>query len=124
MEELQKLKLPFSYSAAEEDPREDNREKLDRCCVGLVQVTLHHQVLDAMLARASSEAERGDWLRGRPRATQERCLLLTKLPAAANADGGSIDDESTLRQAMYNEGRSWWERFRKPEERSWDKHKP
>lgn len=106
--ELIKLRLPFHYSAAREDPPEEENEKMQRDDGPLVEVKLRSSVLKAMLERASNEQEREDWALGRARRTQDRRLLLSELPPP-----GSAAADISMGQALYEDGQQWWEKNRK-----------
>lgn len=61
-----------------------------------------------MLDRASCPEERADWIVGRTRHNQRRRLLLAELSEVP------VGSPAVMRQAMYDEGREWWEEQRKP----------
>lgn len=115
-EELTKPRLPFTYSAAKEDASEDEDARLDKL-KGRVEIRPRPAVFKAMLDRAASDAERADWAKGRPRPQQQQRLLLNEFPRAAAEEAGDVADRKALRQAMYDEGKEWWAKYCKAEER-------
>lgn len=72
----------------------------------LVEVKVPPDVLEKMLNRASSAAERAAWIAGQPLGSQGRRLLLSAGPSPVlSAEGDDI-----LRKRLYEEAREWWER--------------